>query len=471
MNRTNNKAITDKKDLYLIGLHIVIGLIAVIFPPIIPIYIVAAILIYILVYSINDKSKLQVLIFISYLTAMETLYRAAGVTFLPYELSKYIQIGLMLVSLIMARTRLNSFFGILIILLVLPSAILFPPALYKNFVFTSFGIIALGFFISFTGNKKIIFSDFVKIVKAFLFPCISFIIFITIKTPKFSEINFTLTAHSETTGGFGSNQVATLLGAAICFIIIMVDKKMYIGNRLITFSLMIFCFLRAFLSFSRGGIIGLILSVVISFILFKRLKQATIIKLGVMVLLFSVVFIIANNITGGALLLRYQGETTGTIAGTKDKNLETIASGRINYAEVDLAIWYDNLILGVGPGNSQFMRSKYELDDKGAPHTEATRLLAENGIFGLLINLLLLIWPIYIVHKTPGRDMKFIKSILFIFAYATTYHSAIRTGLTPLFYGLASMDISPANFRRKKAQLSSRDKKLIPTGKKKLFLH
>jgi O-antigen ligase len=154
-----------------------------------------------------------------------------------------------------------------------------------------------------------------------------------------------------------------------------------------------------------------------------------------------VVFLVTNAITNGQLLLRYKGETTGTLAGSKEKNLESLSSGRNNYAEVDIYMWLDNLILGVGPGNVQFLRYKYALYDEAPPHTEATRLLAENGIFGLIINLILIFWPVYVISRTPNRDMKFIKCILFIFAYITTFHSATRTGLTPLLYGLASMDI------------------------------
>jgi O-antigen ligase len=106
-------------------------------------------------------------------------------------------------------------------------------------------------------------------------------------------------------------------------------------------------------------------------------------------------------------------------------------------------MWLDNFIIGVGPGNLQFLRYKYgDYEDLLPPHTEQTRLLAENGIFGLAINIIIILWPIHIIWRTRDRNMKFIKSMLFIFAYATMFHSAIRTGLTPLLYGLASMDIN-----------------------------
>ncbi|MEO7767235.1 MAG: O-antigen ligase family protein, partial [Ferruginibacter sp.] len=270
---------------------------------------------------------------------------------------------------------------------------------------------------------------------------ICFVTFITIRTPDFSDIEFNLGANNETAGGFGTNQVATLLGAAICLLIIMIDQRQYLFNRIVTLTMTLYFTLRALLTFSRGGLIGVLISVLVSYIFFKNLKQRDIIKFIVIAIFSVVIFFATNQLTGGQLLLRYEGETAGTISGSREKDANVLLSGRATYAEIDIDLWFDNLILGVGPGNSQFMRYKYGVFDEAPPHTEATRLLGENGIFGLAINLILIIWPIFIVYRTPDKSIRFIKSILFIFAYATTFHSVMRTGITPLFYGLASMKI------------------------------
>lgn len=439
MNMTSYSEV-NKREISLLGLHILMGLLAAVFPYIVPYYIVAVILIYILKYSTRDKNKIHALVFISYLTGLEILNRAIGVSFLPYEFGKYVQIVFIVMNVIIAKTWFKSPVGIIIIIFLLPSLILLPPDFYKNFIFNSMGILALGLFISFTAYQKIRYTDFIKILKSFLYTCIIFVTYITIKTPKFSEIEFSLHANFDTAGGFGSNQVATILGAAICFLIIMIDQRHYIGNRLISLAMILYFTLRALLTFSRGGLIGVAISVVLSYLLFKKLKQRNVIKLAIIGVVTMGVFILTNDLTQGQLLLRYQGETAGTLSGTREKDINVLLSGRNTYAQVDLALWMDNFVLGVGPGNSKFLRYQYGVYDEAAPHTEATRLLAENGIFGLFINLILILWPLYIISRTPDRNMKFIKSILFLFAYATTYHSAMRTGITPLFYGLASMN-------------------------------
>ena len=445
MNSISQNTRIHKKEFYLVALHILIGLIATVIPQLVPILMVSAIVTYVVVYAKKDRNKFYVLLFISYTTGMEILYRAGGIYFLPYEFVKYLQIGFILLNIFMAGTRFNSIIGILILFLLLPSLILFPPNFYKHFIFTSLGIGALGFLIAFTGFQKIAWADFAQLLKAFLYPCISFAAYISIKTPDFSKIEFSLGATSETTGGFGSNQVATLLGAGICLLIILLDRKTYMVSRILTFGILLYFTLRGLLSFSRGGMVGMLVSVLLSYLFFKKIKQADLLKLGLISIAFTGVFILTNNITDNILLQRYQGETTATLSGAREIDLETLSSGRLNYATIELVAWYNNIIFGVGPGNMQYASYKYGLsEDDDASHTEATRLLAENGIFGLLINLILIFWPIYIIRKTTDRELKFIKSVLFIFGYATTFHASIRTGMTPLFYALASMDIKPS---------------------------
>ncbi len=441
MKNTIRSVVENKKDLLFVAGHVLMGIVAAIFPLIVPLFITLVVLLYIFRYSWGEKAKLNTIIFISYLTGLEILYRSSGVTFLPFELSKYVQVCFILANLIITRKWFKSNIGVFIIVLWLPSLIVFPPDEYKYVVFNSGGIFALALLISFTAYQKITFSDFTKILKAFIFAAVSFGTYITIKTPELSELEFGLGASSTAAGGFGSNQVATILGAAICFGVIMVDQKVYIFNRVMTLGLLLYFGLRALLTFSRGGIIGLVISVIISFLVYKKLQQSNLVKLIIFFSAAVVIFLAVNVFTGGQLLLRYQGETEATVSGDREKDANVLLSGRQTLGQVDLAIWLDNFLLGVGPGHTQFIRYKYGVYDDAPPHTEATRLLSENGIFGLAINLILIFWPVYVLSKTPDKNIKFLKCMLFILAYTTTFHSAMRTGISPLFYGLASMNI------------------------------
>src|SRR5690606_31754763 len=100
-----------------------------------------------------------------------------------------------------------------------------------------------------------------------------------------------------------------------------------------------------------------------------------------------------NRLTDNILLLRYQGETAGTLRGTREKDLSQITSGRYDIFLSDLQIWTDNFILGVGPGESPNMRegaSQFKL----LAHVEMSRLLSEHGLFGFIISLTLFILPV-----------------------------------------------------------------------------
>ncbi len=390
----------------------------------------------------DDSSKIGTIKIISYLTSLEILYRVSGVTFLPYELSKYIQIFFCLYTIILnTKAKLHPI-GIFIILLSLPSLILFEYEVYKFLVFNSFGIYALAVFVSFTAFNRVNIHTFISILLNFIYPIISFLVFITIRTPSFEEINFELGANFETSGGFGSNQVSTILGALSCCIIILIIMKRPIANRIwLTYSLLVYAIFRGLITFSRGGMFGLAMSVVLSWLFFKKTGFSNLIQFVGLAVISGLIFIYSNSLTGGNLLLRFQGESSGSIAGSKEKDNETLTSGRNLILESDLAIWQDNIVLGVGPGKSQFVRYKYGLDLEVAPHIEFSRLLAENGLFGLIINLILIIWPFYIIRKTSSSNFKFVKALLFIFAYSSTFHSATRNGVAPFFYGLASLDI------------------------------
>jgi hypothetical protein len=428
------------KDLNLFIIHIAIGLVAAIGGD----GIVSASIIFALLYYFrggNIDNKVFTLQVISYITSMEVLYRATGMTIFPYELSKYTQILLVFYSVLIAGTRFTNSTGIIIVLLTLPSLILFEYSLFKYLIFNSFGIVSLGILLGYCGNSKVKFEDFLKIGKFFLLPAISYLVFVTIKAPNIDEINFELGANFEASGGFGSNQVSTLFSAAAIFLIIFLMEKKQFVNRTIDLIIFLYSILRTFLTFSRGGMVSLVLSFILSYFLFKKISDRQIKYVIIGIGLFIGIAFYANRLTNGFLLLRYEGETAGTLSGNAEKDSKSISSGRTTYTETDIKTWKDNPILGVGPGWVQFVRFKYGVDDSSAPHTEATRLLAENGIFGLIINIILLVWPIYVVTNEKRKDIKFIKSVLFLFAYSTTFHSAMRTGISPLFYGLASLNI------------------------------
>ena len=243
--------------------------------------------------------------------------------------------------------------------------------------------------------------------------------FTYLKTPDFDDIQFSLNANFETSGGFGSNQVSTALGLGFFLIFIFwVNQWKLSGFRGGDIILLFGMALQGLLTFSRGGMLGggigiLIILITLNFNRLKsgfnnrikRINQYAV--LGIVTIIF--LFLFANRITGGLLSLRYRGETNATIAGLKEKTVSTLTTGRWDIFLADLALWEKYPILGVGVGASQFIRENL---NGVAAHVELSRLMAEHGLLGLLFFAILLFQGIRVLKSD---NTPFIKGVLFSF--------------------------------------------------------
>jgi hypothetical protein len=200
------------------------------------------------------------------------------------------------------------------------------------------------------------------------------------------------------------------------------------------------------LTFSRGGVIGGVLAIVL-YALWSQPYSATGVKnrlknvnLGKIVL-FSIPILVgltifANTITKGNLLLRYQGETHGTLLGTKENDLNNLTTGRLEMFLADLRIFSEYPIWGSGVSVSSQIRSYHT---GVAAHVELSRLLAEHGIFGVIIFFVLFtgLFSFYL-NKKKGVLILLILSII---GFYTTFHAATRTFLSPLLMSIAYLRV------------------------------
>jgi O-antigen ligase len=186
----------------------------------------------------------------------------------------------------------------------------------------------------------------------------------------------------------------------------------------------------------------------------RRLKGFTIIIIFVLI---PGLFYVTDQYTGGILVKRYQGATYATEMGFKDQSINTLTTNRWNLAVSDIQIWQDHFVFGVGAGQSTFKRTDYGLE-RIAPHSELTRFLAEHGIFGLFIALIFVLFPLlkYIRARTPLQ--KAMVAFCFILAIASSFHSAMRTFITPFFYGFACANfISSTPQTKRKEELKNEE--------------
>ncbi len=438
-----------KKPLFWFFFHLALGLVSVFtpFPLIILFY-------YFLVSSlkyVNTKQEINpnLSYIIVYLVSFELLARMSKTfPFLPYELSKYLLSILLFYGIYIGYNK--GRIGLFMFLLLIPALFydLSGKVTELDLRFNLIGSFNVGLSVWYFYKQKFTEVGLKKLLLFLLLPIISVLSFTFFKTPDFGSIEFNLSANFNTSGGFGSNQVSTVLGLGmlLIFYLLLVNKSIT-GFKWIDIFLLLSIGLQGLLTFSRGGMIGGIIGVLIvlffTFKLFfnfrKNSYSSSARKIILPIILFlSVSFILANEISEGNLLLRYQGETAGTLAGTKEKTLSTITSNRFDIYEGDLELFFDNLIFGVGAGASKYIRP---VANGITTHIEFSRLLAEHGFFGMIFILLVIACFFKVLFQKTPQIFKGILFALITLAWYTSFHAATRTFITPLLMGLSLISI------------------------------
>jgi len=439
---------TRKYELLLIGLHVFLGIVSLFTPWALIAWI------YILIISsllVTQDGKTNVHLLLAYLVGFEILCRMTGTSpWVPWEVGKYLGFVLLVYGIIMDKGAKSSIgVGVLIVLMCVP-AWLMGNEEFDRKAFSMLGIIDLGLFVAYFKNRGITIRELNLIFKLLIYPLISILTYITISTPSFAEVDFQLGANSQTTGGFGSNQISTILsiGFFLIGIIYLLGGQLFKWSKLNLLLLAYFIF-RSLITFSRGGVLVAIVALVyfafrLSFIkntriLGLQLKKINFTSIFVGLLILSSVAVVGNELTRGSLFLRYQGETQGTLEGTKAKTLNSITTNRWSIMLSDLKIWSENPLLGVGGGNSASLRNKYGTSNIVA-HTEFTRVLSEQGVFGIVILCILFFRPITIFFSEDKLTAS-LTLCFWLLAIGTAFHAGMRTLVTPFFFGLSFIQI------------------------------
>ena len=384
---------------------------------------------------------------IFYLSSFEILTRMADTTpIIPDEIGKYLNFFLLIYGILISVKTMDL--GYYMLLLLIPGIIIgyrIQPD-YRFIIYNILGIINLCLGIVFFG-KLIIYNIRIihNLIRLLSYSLISALCFAIVKTPTYTEFTNTLNANFEASAGFGSNQVSTAFGLGFFLFFYLWYKNIRLIGYYRIFDLlfgMLFLF-QGLLTFSRGGIIGGIIGVLLLFIFsgnknvkFKIAQKLKLVVFGVALLIFVSFFV--NKLTNGNLLLRYQGESNATLRGSVDKDLNHLTTNRSEIFMGDLDLFKNNPVFGVGVSNS----AKLRIFREGvAAHVELSRLLAEHGILGLIFAIILTY--LFIKERFKLRSSY---SILYIFAIVglfTTFHAATRTFISPLLIPLMLVSYKP----------------------------
>jgi hypothetical protein len=459
---------TFKKKIWILVLHFFLGILLISFPPLIDVSVILLLIVGInkIILTRNSTGLAHKLAL--YIVGAEILIRNYAVSSIPYEFGKYAVVGLLLIGRSVEQTKTRAPSALFIYFLcLLPSIFLTDMGNIddnrKEVLFNLSGPLSLYVAGLYFYNRKFTVEELKDLVYWGLCSLVVIIAIIYYRMPTLNNVTFALGANSKTSGGFGPNQVSTILGSGMVLLSLSYLFNFKItGKRVIDTGLLAVFTALGFLTFSRGGVISAFLAIILGYVVSllnnrEARKAKSLVFMIVFALLMVGVWNYVGDLTGDTLEKRYRGET----AETESKGRYSVFTGRDKIAKIDIAIFFDNVMMGVGPGMSTFLRMDYGYHDNAAAHTELTRLLAEHGLFGVASLIILLVIPIRKYWQTGHikRVNKIIIIIFFTLSISTMVHSAMRTAMVGFFYGLAFIDLSQGKKPEDEEQEEAKEEK------------
>lgn len=388
---------------------------------------------------LNNNESNRAAKWTAYYVCMEVMLRMTGGN-IVWEAGKYGAILLLILGLLneyLIRPWPKKY--ILYFLFLMPSLLVvnFPnfQVAREEISFNLSGPFLLTLSAIYFYNRKLSGKEVIEIFRSGLLPLLALLAYLMVVTPNLEDIEFGTESNFQASGGFGPNQVSTVIGLAIFLLLVGLFFKSYlIHSRIVDLTFLALFIVRGLATFSRGGMIGAVIGAVIllgyTAIASRRPSvYATIFSF----LLFAggsgaIVWNYVNDQTEGRLEYRYEGRNFRT---GKDKD---VTSGRTDIMLTELNHFYQNPVFGIGPGMGTLL-----VKNKGGKlahsHSEYTRLFAEHGLFGVLALLILLIAPLLQIFHLPTVHRP-LPMAIFVFVLFTLSHSAMRLAIPGFFYGL-----------------------------------
>jgi len=425
----------------LILLHVLIGALAISRPFVL---VFSSLLLLGFFEIISSKNKPnQAIYWCAYAMSAEVLFRIAGGAIF-HEYIKYLCILFLIVGIVSQKLKNRNSTGYIIYTLLLLISIIFAQqdsfnAFRQEVSFNLSGPILLGIASIYLYKKVFSIIQILELLKIALLPIISILVYLLLHTTSISEISFVSAANFESTGGFGPNQVSTILGFGIfIFLVLLIYKKKFTNFLILDFLIFGFLIYRELLTFSRGGLIAGIFAAIIVIYFYLKSKPNFIvnfIKISIITFVFGfAIFNYTSNQTNNILSYRYQGKDTFGY----DK--EDLSSGRIGFFKNELEIFLDNPFFGAGVGGSKYVREKTSYH-KGSTHNELTRMMSEHGLIGVFLLIFLITTPLKHVFKNR-KFTEYSFSLAFFFLwFLTINHSAMRLAFPSIAYGLSLINV------------------------------
>lgn len=390
----------------------------------------------------NKNRNNEVLYVSAYLVGAEVLLRMTEGN-INNEYVKLLIILFMLFGMVYKNFSKNGliyliFLGLLIpgIFVTISNATL-STDIKKVLVFNLSGPICLGISAMYMFQRRVFLTDLQNILYIMGLPVISIAAYLFLYNPNVRDVISGTQSNFETSGGFGPNQVSTILGLGMFIfftqlVLFSKSKKEIIINAV----LFIFITYRGIVTFSRGGIFTAIAMIIcLLFVVYKKSNARGRSKMALVFVLTGsmavAIWTYSSIQTYGLIAKRYANQDA------RGRVKTDRLGGREEIMSEELTIFLDNPVLGIGAGMGKEFRQEtfgYEV----ASHNEITRMLSEHGLCGILGLLILVITP-FGLYISNNQHLYFIS--FFAFWALTINHAAMRTAAPAFIYALCLLHV------------------------------
>ena len=390
----------------------------------------------------NQNRNNEVLIAAAYVVGSEVFLRMTGGNPL-YEISKYGVMSFILMGMYYSGFSKGAVPYWIFMLLLVPGVVMsafvlnFDTNIRNAIAFNISGPVCLGLASLYTFRRKIALEEINTILLSMGLPIVTCMVYLSLYTPNVQEVITGTESNFQTSGGYGPNQVATVLGLGmfIFFSRLILDSKtkfQIIINLIIALNITY----RGMVTFSRGGMItGFLMIVLLVVFLYFKSNYTGKVKLNyiIMLLVFAMLgtWAYTSFQTGGLIDKRYANQdAAGRVKASQFTGREDVAQNEIN-------TFLKNPVFGVGVGKGAEVRED-ETGMQVLSHDEITRMLAEHGALGI-VGLLILFFTPLVLYLENKFNMFLLCFVAFWFL--TINHAAMRTAAPAFVYSLSLLNV------------------------------
>lgn len=428
-----------------VALHMFIGMLVYFNESLAKVYFFMALafFMYRIIVAPNHTKTFEILKACAYFVGAEVFLRMTKGS-ISYEAGKYLVILFMIMGMFYKGISGKGYPYFLYMMLLIPSIFVasttlsFDANFRTNIAFVLSGPICLGMAALFCYGKRISISQLNTLLLYVVLPIITHTIYIFFYNPTVREVLSNTGSNRAASGGWGANQVSTVLGLGMFIMIVrLFTRSPNLGLKILNMGLFSIIAFRAIVTFSRGGVITAIATILAFLVIYytkvsRRKRTELVMLFGFFCISLVGTWVVSSQQTDGFIDLRYANKDH------LGRDKSDLTTGRKKLFEEEIEGFLASPFFGIGSSRAKDQR--IELEGQGVTsHSEISRLLAEHGLLGVMIIIILVFKPIDL--RSRNKRNYFFYAFL-CFWFATINHSSMRIAAPAFIYALTLLNVT-----------------------------